>query len=581
MRFSFVMSLALVAAMSNAVAAQRTGNTQSKAKEAAVEIKAPAGAEGSMSLSPAAAMNQYGAGTQLEAMNTVEAGAPAPEKFDYSVNTKSDVFGAKLFSGSFLQQGAMQFNPDYLIAVGDQLMMRFWGGFNFEGVFTVDPKGNVFVPQVGPVQVLGVRNRDLQQVVEASVRKVFRANVAVYASLAKAQPVRVFVGGNVRRPGLYNGTSMDSLLHYLDSAGGIDTERGSFLNVVVKRGQQVRTSVNLYDFLLNGVMPMIQLGDGDVIFVEPRHHTVKVEGFAENAKRFEFVDKSITLADVMALAKPTSQATNVRIVRNSGTVRNIDYYSLSTATDVRIFDGDEVEFTSDTKPGTITVRVDGEHQSMREYVLPYGASMGMLLSQIKPSAQSDMQNIQLFRHSVQERQKELLDTSLSNLQQAVLTARSGTAEEAQLRKEEAGLMLQWVERARKITPRGQVVISRAANLNDLVLENGDTLRIPAKGSLVLVSGEVLFPNAVAYDPKWGLEDYVRVTGGLTQHADSSRIIIAHPDGSFDDSNNLSALKAGDEIMVLPKVDVKSRQIWKEVTQVIYQIAISAKVALGL
>jgi protein involved in polysaccharide export with SLBB domain len=580
MRSSLVISLVLALAMSSAIAAEHTSNSQSKPKEAAVDIKGPANAEGPMSLSPSASLSQYGAGTQLEAMNTAEGGT-GPAKFDYSVNTKSDVFGAKLFSGSFVQQGAMQFNPDYLIAVGDQLMMRFWGGFNFEGVFTVDPKGNVFIPQVGPVSVLGVRNRDLQQAVEAAVRKVFRANVSIYASLAKAQPVRVFVGGNVRRPGLYNGTSMDSLLHYLDSAGGIDTDRGSFLNVVVKRGQQVRTSVNLYDFLLNGVMPMIQLGDGDVIFVEPRRNTVKVAGFAENVNRFEFAEKSITLAEVMALAKPRSEATNVRVLRNSGTVRNIDYYALSAAAAVRIGDGDEVEFTADTKPGTITVRVEGEHQSMREYVLPYGASMGSLLAQITPSAQSDMQNIQLFRRSVQERQKDLLDTSLSNLQQAVLTARSGTAEEAQLRKEEAGLMLQWVERAKKITPRGQVVISRAANRNELVLENGDTLRIPAKGSLVLVSGEVLFPNAVAYNSTWKLDDYVRVTGGLTQHADTSRIIIAHPDGSFDDSANLSTLKAGDEVMVLPKVDVKSRQIWKEVTQVIYQIAVAAKVALAL
>ncbi len=64
--------------------------------------------------------------------------------------------------------------------------------------------------------------------VESFVRKVFRANVYSYASLAAAQPVRVFVSGYVHRPGLYNGTSMDSLLHYLDQAGGIDPERGSF-----------------------------------------------------------------------------------------------------------------------------------------------------------------------------------------------------------------------------------------------------------------------------------------------------------------------------------------------------------------
>ena len=107
------------------------------------------------------------------------------------------------------------------------------------------------------------------------------------------------------------------------------------------------------------------------------------------------------------------------------------------------------------------------------------------------------------------------------------------------------------------------------------------LRIPAHSGLILVSGEVLFPNAIAYDSSLRLADYVRRTGGLTQHSDGSRIIIAHPDGSFDDSAKSAGLNAGDEILVLPKVDVKSRQIWKEMTQIIYQIAIAAKIAVGI
>jgi protein involved in polysaccharide export with SLBB domain len=132
-----------------------------------------------------------------------------------------------------------------------------------------DPQGNIFLPQVGPIKVLGIANKNLQQQVEAAVRRVFRANVYSYASLAAAQPVRIFVGGNVMRPGLYNGTSMDSLLNYLDQAGGIDPERGSFLTVQVKRGSSVRATFNLYDFLLKGQLPLLQLNDGDVIFVPP------------------------------------------------------------------------------------------------------------------------------------------------------------------------------------------------------------------------------------------------------------------------------------------------------------------------
>ncbi|NQW94750.1 MAG: hypothetical protein HQ446_12110, partial [Polaromonas sp.] len=164
-----------------------------------------------------------------------------------------------------------------------------------------------------------------------------------------------------------------------------------------------------------------------------------------------------------------------------------------------------------------------------------------------------------------------------------------------------------VDRAIKIEPNGQVVIAQAnANVgltgsgdsstysrNNLMLENGDVLRVPTKDGLVLISGEVLFPNAIAFDPSFNLDDYVRRAGGYTQNADSARIVVARRDGSFVEALNENgffgransagnvAVRAGDEILVLPKIDVKSRQIWKDLTQIIFQIAVSAKVVFGL
>ena len=503
-----------------------------------------------------------------------------PQALDYSANLKSDVFGAQLFSGSFARAGATQFNPDYMIAVGDRVQVRLWGGFSFDSVLAVDPQGNVFLPYVGPVKLLGVRNKDLQGAMESASRRVFRNNVYSYASLAAAQPVRIFVGGNVNRPGLYNGTSMDSLLHYLDQAGGIDPERGSFLDVQVKRGDQVRTTVSLYDFLLQGRLPLIQLADGDVIFITARRNTTKVSGLAENAKRFEFAAPSMTISQLSALAKPRAQATHVRVMRNTGTVRNVDYYPLADAAGMSIGNGDEVEYTADKKPGTITVRVEGEHMSAQEYVLPYGARMGQLMQQIQFSERSDEQSVQLYRQSVRERQKTMLQTSMKSLESTVLTARSGTSDEARLRKEEADLILQWVERAKKVEPSGQVLIAQASSRDQLLLENGDVLKVPSRDGLVLVSGEVLFPNAIAYDTSLSLEQYISRAGGYTQSADNSRVVVAHRDGSYS-AGGAEPLRAGDEVLVLPKIDVKSRQIWKDMTQIIYQIAISARVVLGL
>lgn len=505
---------------------------------------------------------------------------------DHLANQASDVFGAQLFTGAFSQPGATQFNPDYAVTLGDQIQVRLWGAFAFDQVLTVDPRGNIFLPHAGPVQVLGVRNQDLEGVVQAAVRRTFRNNVSSYASLAAAQPVRVFVGGNVNRPGLYNGTSMDSILRYLDMAGGVDPERGSYLQVQVKRGQAVRATISLYDFLLDGTMPMVQLADGDVIFVPPHAERVKVGGLVANAKRFEFQGQGQTVAQLMQLAKPLPDATHVRVVRNTGSVRNAEYYPLSQAATVQLMDGDELQFTADKKPGTITVRVEGEHDSAQEYVLPYGTAMGALLEQIQPRTDADMASLQLYRESVKQRQKEMLATSLHNLEMSLLTARSGSSDEARLRKEEADLSLQWIERAKKVEPLGQVQIAKASKLNNMLLENGDVIRIPRKDDLVLVSGEVLFPNAVAFEGNLSLGDYIERAGGFTQMADNARVVVARRDGSFEQvkANRVfgtTSIEAGDQILVLPKVDKKRRQFWKDMTQIIYQIAVGAKVVFGL
>lgn len=530
----------------------------------------PLGVQGALGLTPS---------LTLSAATPAPLQVPPPPPPVTMATQTGDAFGAELFSGSFAQQGATQFNPDYHISTGDQIQVRLWGGFNFDSVLTVDPQGNLFLPQLGPVKVRGVRNQELQHTVERAVAQVFKANVFSYASLAAAQPVRVFVGGNVKRPGLYNGTSMDSVLHYLDMAGGIDSERGSFLDVQVKRGESVRARLDLYRFMLDGQIPLVQLADGDVIFVPPRANTVKVSGFAENAKRFEFREENISLAALNVLSKPQAKATHVRVIRNTGTVRNVEYFPLQQAGEVVIGNGDEVEFTSDKKPGTITVRVEGEHQSVQEYTLPYGAKVGELLKQIQYTGRSDRDSIQLFRTSVKERQKAMLLTSLQSLESAALNARSGTNAEAQIRKTEAEMILQWVERARKIEPSGQVQIAQAGNRDELTLENDDILRIPTLDGLVLVSGEVLFPNAIAWDKRLDLDDYIGRAGGYTQNADNARVIIAHRDGSFEQGGG--RIRAGDEVLVLPKVDVKSRQLWIEMVQLIYQIAVSARIVFGL
>lgn len=500
--------------------------------------------------------------------------------FDYSANLHSEVFGAQLFTGAFSRESSARFNPDHLLASGDRLRIRLWGEVELDTVLEIDPQGNVFLPRVGAIRLLGVRSAEIQGVIEKALQPVFEARVSCYANLVAAQPLRVYVSGFVYRPGLYGGTGMDSVMHYLDRSGGIDPERGSFLNVKVLRAEQEIAAVNLYDFLLEGKVPRLQLADGDVILVAPRRNTVKAGGLVESARRFEFAGESLPMADLLRLAKPRAEATHVRVVRNTGATRNVDYYPLDQAADVALANGDELEFTADKKRGTITVRVEGEHLSAQEYVLPYGARVGDLLAKVRLSERSETSSFQLLRTSVKERQKAMLATALKSFESSVLTARSATSDEARLRTDEAQLLLKWVERAKSVEPSGQVVIAHTKQRDSIVLENGDVIRIPAQDSLVLISGEVLFPNAVAYDKDLSIKEYIRTAGGYTQNADTSRVVIAHTDGSFEQDGD-ARVKPGDQILVLPKVDSKSLQITKDLTQILYQIAVAAKVVLGL
>ncbi len=471
--------------------------------------------------------------------------------------------------------------------MGDKISLKMWGGFEFVGDLVVDAQGNVFLPEVGPVAVQGVRNEDLNEVVTESVKRVFKKNVGVYASLDGAEPVKIFVTGFVDQPGLYAGHASDSVLFFLDQAGGVDPQRGSFLEIKVLRGGQLYRTVNLYDFILTGVMPVFQLSDGDTIVVSPVKAQAGVLGDVQNSNLFEFATDTIAAGKLLALARPQPQATHVRISRNSRAKSEVEYIALSQAAEVPVNPGDVLHVMSDKSNGTISVRVEGETDSAREVVLPYGAKLGDLIAQIDFGENSQRDAIQLMRKSVKIRQKEMLEAQLRALESSVLTARSNTTREAELRKNEADLILKWVERARNVEPNGQVALAGASSVNDILLEPGDVIRIPRTSKLVMVHGDVLFPSAMAFQEGRTVEEYIEQAGGFTQSRRNTNVLLLHRDGSFQKvkSGDLDSKRVqmvpGDEIFVLPRVATKHVQIASDIINIFYQLALSAGVVLRL
>lgn len=494
----------------------------------------------------------------------------------------AEMFGASLFTGNFKTEQFSGFNPNYQIALGDKISVRSWGAVSFEGTFTVDPQGNIFLPNIGPVAVVGIRNGELNGLVNTATQKVYRSNVGVYATLESAQPVKVFVTGFAKKPGLYGGVSSDSVLFYLDKAGGVDPDRGSYIDISVMRDGQLRKRVNLHDFLLSGKLDLIQFADGDVIVVGPRKRTATVAGEVLNPYQFEFAGEGAALSELLKLAQAKPGATHVSVVRRQGSKRTSEYYAVGEIASVRLEDGDEVSIMADRYQGTIMVRVEGAHSGEHAVVVPYGSKLSDVLAKMVPNMRSNLDAVQLFRRSLAIRQKEMLLASLQSLESQALTARSGTNEEASLRAKEAELILKFVERARTVEPKGQIVLAGPEASRDMLLEDGDVLRIPERSSVVSVHGEVLFPSAFAFASDLSVTEYIRMAGGYTQNAETSRVLVLKQNGRFESPEESRVKVApGDEVVVLAKVDTKSLEITKAISQIIFQIALGARVFLNL
>ncbi|MFM7422655.1 MAG: polysaccharide biosynthesis/export family protein, partial [Alphaproteobacteria bacterium] len=82
------------------------------------------------------------------------------------------VFGASLFTGQ-AQSSSDAPNPNYVLAPGDRISVRAWGAVDAEQVAQIDPAGNLFLPNIGPIRVAGTRVGDLQRIVEGEIRRVY------------------------------------------------------------------------------------------------------------------------------------------------------------------------------------------------------------------------------------------------------------------------------------------------------------------------------------------------------------------------------------------------------------------------
>jgi len=511
---------------------------------------------------------------------------PNETNISYEKPSSEAVFGNNLFLGKFANIKQYRYNPEYRINIGDEISIMFWGAYNNEIKTIVDAQGNIFIPQVGVIHVLGVKAGELNILIQNAVKKVFKSNVSVYANVLNYQPVSVFVTGSVNRPGLYEGLSSDSVIQFLDKAGGINLSNGSFRKIYIKRNGKIVKKVDLYDFLLGGDLDMFQFKNGDVIFDNSLQNYIFVKGDVKRAYRFEILKKCLSLSEVMALAVPNETVTNALIYHWDKNGK-LTTKKVTLNSDEKICSGDEVEFLSDHNAYEVTVNLEGEVGGTHTLVFPKGTTLKEVLENLTYSPLANKNAVQLYRKSIAKLQKQLLDAQLKDLEARVLTASSITTGGAAIRKEEAQLIIDFINRAKNIQPKGRVVLNSQTDLNNVIIEDGDTIYIPKKSSIITVQGEVKIPGAQTYVPGYKIDDYIKSVGGFTDRADKEHVLIIRQNGkviTYDADRFFKKdvkIYRGDSILVLGKPNSENLQISKDITQILYQIAVSAGVVVKL
>ena len=493
------------------------------------------------------------------------------------------VYGTEIFTGSFAGTRPAD-RPDYTIQPGDQIVINLYGAVNSGGNQVVDAGGNVFITGVGPVHVGGVTAGALQGVVSGRIREIFTSAVGVYATVNQAGSIGVYVSGNVARPGRYLGGARDNVLFFLSQAGGIDAARGSFRNITVQRSGRLIATYDLYDFLQSGRTNELHFEDGDVVFVAPRGAMVGVTGNVRSAFAFEAPAGTgrMTGADLLPLVRPEPTVSGAALRGYRDGAPKAAYFTLPDFSRVVLADGDHVEFRSDAFIDTVTVVVQGQIKSPSVQVLPRGAMLSQLLARI-PLEGTDVEPrfVHVQRAEVAAEQKRAIQSALFNLQKEVLTNSPATTAAATLATAQATLVNQFVERAESVQPDGNIAVYSNGQFQDMRLQDGDIVILPNRTDVVIVAGEVLNPGGLAHANDLTIRGYVDRAGGFASHANKGKFVLRHRDGSAEVADGNARPTAGDEIVVLPKVGSTYLQFATDITQLLFQLALTTATVIRI
>ncbi len=233
---------------------------------------------------------------------------------------------------------------DYIINKGDTITFWIYGATNIQHKLEVDARGNINIPQVGPVRVAGEKFQEVKDLLVNYLSSSYK-NSQVVVDLNSFSTAQVTVTGFVNAPGIYNTSSVSSVKDILMEARGV-SDIGSVRKIKVIRNGQVIDTIDYYHLLAQGLdHGDTVLQSGDTIHVPRAYGLVSIDGEVNKAAIYE-IEPGERLSSILRVAGGLKAVANGKkiYIKRFNRHSNIEYKTL-TLSQARSFvtkDGDEI-----------------------------------------------------------------------------------------------------------------------------------------------------------------------------------------------------------------------------------------------
>lgn len=408
------------------------------------------------------------------------------------------IFGHNIFSNrklSFAPSLNIPTPENYRLGAGDEVIIDVWGSNEATIRQTISPDGFINIANLGVVSLNGMTVKEAEKYLRKKLSQIYPVDGEDAASdfkltLGSIRTIQVNVTGEVEVPGTYSISSLSNIYNALYLAGGIN-ELGSLRKVQLIRNGKQKAVVDLYDFIINGILPDgITLQDGDVINVPLYVSLVKVEGSVKRPMYYEMKEGE-TVQDILDYAggfAGDAYRTNVNIVRQNGVEYQVYTVDSSLFSAFILKDGDAL---------TVGALIDRYENKLEVKGAVYRPGIYQLGDGIRTVSQ--------------------LIAKADGLKGDAFTTR------ALIHREREDLTLEVVSVDVKAILAGQAP--------DVPLQRNDILYIPSIYDLndvgtITIEGEVASPGVFVFEDNMTVEDLIMQAGGLLESASTVRIDVS-------------------------------------------------------